>query len=96
MLVMSWRECAIFRRKEIIKVCSLPILPVKAGIAFADIPDLERGGAELSVEGNPILPEKILIDPVQYLDWALAWSCNKVITQMMRSQIKQSFRLGAP
>ena len=65
MLVMSWRECAIFRRKENIQVLWLPILPVKAGIAFADIPDLERGGAELSVEGNPILPEKILIDPVQ-------------------------------
>lgn len=66
-------------------------LPVKAGVTLADIPDFQRGWAELSVEGNPILAEKILIDPVQYLDRALARSCNKVITQLMRSQIKQTF-----
>ena len=67
------------------------ILPVKAGVTLADIPDFQWGGTELSVEGNPILAEKILIDPVQYLDRTLARSCNKVITQLMRSQIKQTF-----
>ena len=56
------------------------ILPVKAGVTFANVPDFQRGWTELGVEGNPILAEEILIDPVQYLDRALARSCNKVIT----------------
>ena len=72
-------ECALFARKETLKQHYI-ILPVKAGVTFANIPDFQRGGTELGVEGNPILAEEILIDPVQYLDRALARSCNKVIT----------------
>ena len=53
-------------------MCS--VSPVKPGICFTDIPDLERGRAELGVEGDSVPPKQVHIDPVQYLDVARARS----------------------
>ena len=43
------------------------MLPVEARVRLADVPDLEGGGAELGVEGDSVLAEQVLIDPVQDL-----------------------------